>query len=68
MDVWSLGVILYQLIYGRHPLGEDNTNGHKEQNIDFPEVENIDPKLIRLMENMLAVELQRRPKWRQLMN
>lgn len=59
-DIWSLGVLLFEMIYGKYPFhAKDMTellNQHlkvKDQGIEFPADKNIDASVKSLIQNLL---------------
>jgi serine/threonine protein kinase len=68
VDIWSLGIILYQLIYGKNPynieVGEigDIYSKLKGSGINFPAID-ITPDCLNLLKSMLQVDPSRRISW-----
>lgn len=64
-DVWSLGVMFYQMLYGILPWNENNSildlyNKIKKDKVQFPNTCEVDAKLKSLITNMLQVEEEKR--------
>lgn len=70
-DIWSLGIILYQMMYKKHPFIANNLfkliNCYKNKQIDFPQY-NYSNELIELIKNMLIYDVNERISWDNLFN
>lgn len=72
-DIWSLGIILYQMMYKTHPYGEVKTiiqlvnNFNIKTPIQFPE-KNYTKELIDLVSKMLTYDPNNRISWDNLFN
>lgn len=70
-DIWSLGIILYQLLYHKHPINEidelyiDSTLYHCE-NISIGFDSSITKSTNSLLASMLSYYELDRPSWREL--
>lgn len=61
VDVWAIGMILYEMLYGNHPYAKckdiDDLKNFSQQDIQIPPEEtknkNINPKCIELLKKML---------------
>ena len=72
-DIWSLGIIFFQMLYGRLPFKGNSINDlyekiQKNKEIKFPEIPKIDSEIKILIKRMLSFEESNRIKWDQLQN
>jgi serine/threonine protein kinase len=67
-DLWSVGVILYQLIYHKHPYNhctnlQDLTKKVKNQAITYPDFPPVDPLTMDLLHGLLNKNCHNRMTW-----
>ena len=72
-DVWSLGAILYKIVYNKYHLKVDNEEipntdffiqiSKMERTIDFPNKPGVNPELLWLVKSMLEVQKEKRITW-----
>lgn len=67
-DLWSIGVILYQLIYHKHPYNHcsnlpELTKKVREMAIEYPDFPPIDPLTMDLMHGLLNKNCHNRMTW-----
>ena len=75
-DVFSVGIILYELIFGVHPFYHKKKlsgipsliNELKNSPLKFPEQPKIDPVIKDLIENMLGIYENQRYSWEDIFN
>lgn len=69
VDVWSMGVLLYEIIYKKNPIPDEFRYDHMvkmkagTESIELPPTPDIDPKFITLLKRMLENDMQKRIKW-----
>jgi tousled-like kinase len=73
VDVWSAGVIFYQLLYGKKPFGEGQSQAQmarEEHNYRpaFPETPKVSDEAKELIRHCLTVEVLDRPTAEQCLN
>ena len=66
-DIWSLGVVLFQMIYGRCPFESKSIAKLikllDEENLSIPEQPKISPNLEKLLKRMLIKDFNTRIDW-----
>lgn len=72
-DLWSVGLIYYQLIYGVHPYGDCRkfnqlTNRVKADQIKYPSKPLVDPVLLDLLKRLLLKNPHQRISWFEFFN
>ena len=72
VDIWSLGIIMYQLIYGQTPFNIKKNNKEDikkliNKNYDFPEDIRISPCAKDLIKQILEPDPERRPSLDQIL-
>lgn len=72
-DLWSLGIILYQMIYNKHPYNNPKSifeliNRINYNKIHFDEIENISKECIELVRELLNLTPTHRITWNELKN
>lgn len=70
-DVWSLGITLFEMLYGEFPWKGKNTRDLIENNIKkkilwFPETSTVSKKMKDLMSRMLIFDQDQRISWNEL--
>ena len=73
VDIWSIGVMMYELLSGCHPFEGDNDSlGHKimEQELQFPQemIKSVSSKAINLLRLILNKDPQQRPSAKDVAN
>lgn len=77
VDVWSMGVICYQMIYDKFPIridafGEVPSYEHMmlliegSERIPFPKTEKVSNKLLELVQQMLCINAKERINWQEI--
>lgn len=66
-DLWSVGIILYEIIYNNHPLGEpiniiDLMEKMKSKKIVYPQTD-VSHICIELLQNLLEIDINKRIEW-----
>ena len=71
-DLWSVGIILYQMIYGKLPYLSINIIGllkeHKSKKLDYDSPYELSNQCINLIKNLLIVDPQKRFNWDNFFN
>ena len=71
-DIWSLGVLLYTMIYGKFPFNANNNddlfNLINEGKIEFPENINTSNEIKNLIKKIIVVEPCKRPSLYNILN
>jgi len=73
-DGWSMGIILYELLFKKHPWKEENVKMNEFQlfekinmiPLDFPSKNNVDILMIDLITRMLQKDEKKRMNWKEV--
>ncbi|ANB50738.1 putative serine/threonine protein kinase [Powai lake megavirus] len=72
IDIWSFGVIMYQLLFGKHPNRAQNINHLKEllenKRIEFNYNKNFSKQCYNLLKSVLTKDQKNRIEWYDLFN
>ncbi|AGD92578.1 putative serine threonine-protein kinase [Megavirus lba] len=72
IDIWSFGVIMYQLLFGKHPNRAQNINHLKEllenKRIEFNYNKNFSKHCYDLLKSVLTKDQKNRIEWSDLFN
>jgi serine/threonine protein kinase len=71
-DLWSFGIIMYELLFGTHPQSASSMsqliNNLKSQNIDFQLHKNFTPECFDLLKKLLNKNPEQRISWSEFLN
>ena len=71
-DLWSVGIILYQMIFGKVPYLSNNIMGlikqHKNKNLSYQSCYEISIQCINLIKNLLIIDAEKRFNWDNFFN
>lgn len=66
-DLWSIGIILYQMIYGKVPYLSKNIMGllneHKTKKLSYDSPYELSNQCITLIKELLIIDAEKRIKW-----
>ena len=67
VDIWALGLILYTLIYWKHPFQDEGKLGIVNAKLSYPKT-NYPPALEEIMRFCLVVDPEKRPNAEELVD
>lgn len=72
-DIWSLGILFYELLYGKTPwMGKSSydlfVNNIYKRNLEFPVIPKRSDKVKILLQKMLIIDFDKRIDWESIFN